>query len=140
MSLPASENTTLLRQGVVIKEPGDDFHQKVVNAGSAINQGDFCKFGRFFGLADFDIVATTGEGTIHCCAIYRAGLAVLGTSQTFYTENQDVFYDTSDGKFYEADAGTTRHLVGIVTRPGSASEATWEFKGILPTIAFVAAS
>jgi predicted RecA/RadA family phage recombinase len=140
MSLPASENTTTLRQGYVKKEGVGDFHQKVVNAGSAINQGDFCKFGRFFGIADEDIAATTGEGTIHVAAIYIFGAAVTGTSQTFYTENQDVFYDTSDGKFYEADAGTTRHLVGVVTRPGSASEATVEFKGIFPTIAFVAAS
>lgn len=140
MALPASENTTTLRQGVVIKEFDPGFHVKVVNAGSAINQGDFCKFGRFFGIADEDIAATTGEGTIHVATGYRAGVAVLGTSQTFYTENQDVFYDTSDGKFYEADAGTTRHLVGVVSRPGSASEPTWEFVGIFPTIAFVAAS
>jgi len=140
MSLPASENTTTLRQGVVKKEVGPTFHQKVVNAGSAINQGDFCKFGRFFGVADDDIAATTGEGTITVGAIFIFGAAVTGSGQTFYTENQDVFYDTSDGKFYEADSGTTRHLVGVVTRPASASEATTEFMGIFPTIAFVAAS
>lgn len=139
MALPASENTNTLRQGAVKKEPAG-FHQKVINAGSAINQGDFCKFGRFFGIADEDIAATTGEGTIHVGACYIVGAAQTGTSQTFYTENQDVFYDTSDGKFYEADTGTTRHLVGVVSRVGSASEATWEFVGIFPTIAFVAAS
>jgi hypothetical protein len=132
MALPASEDTTAIRQGFVSKEhvTGDD-HIDIVNAGSAINQGDFVAQYPYFGLADEDIAASSGTGTIHVGQVYNVGAARIGSAQTFYTKFQAVYYDPSDGKFYEAtDSG--RYLVGYVRQPGTASPAvpTFSFEGL----------
>lgn len=129
MSLPASENTTTARQGYVIQENGNtDAHIAVTNTGSAINQGDFALFVPYFGVADEDIAATSGTGTIHVGQVYRAGSAVTGTSQTFADWGQAVYYDPDDGKFYEAD-DSSRYLVGYVRRVANAS-GVFEFEGL----------
>jgi predicted RecA/RadA family phage recombinase len=129
MALPASENTTTARQGWVYKENGDlNAHKKIVNAGSAINQGDFVLYGPWFGIADEDIAASTGEGTIHVGQEYRVGAARTGTSQTFADVGQEVYYDSDDGLFYEAD-DATRKLVGYVTVAAD-SAGVFAFEGL----------
>lgn len=131
MSLPASENTTTLRQAYVIREYGEGYHLPITNGGSAINQGDLVKSGPFFGVADEDIGASTGTGTIHCGTGYRVGAAVTGSSQTFATFGQEVYYDT-DGLLYESD-DATRFLVGYVTVVADAN-GVFEFKGLITVV------
>ncbi len=132
MSLPASEDTTTLRQGTVSKEhdTGDD-HILIATPGSAINQGDFVSVWPFFGLADNDISNSVAKATdtIHVGQVYNVGAARIGTSQTFYTLFQPVYFDPSDSKFYEA-SDTGRILVGYVRQPASASVVPFAFEGL----------
>lgn len=131
MSLPASENTLTLRQGYVSKEhvTGDD-HIKVGAQSGAVNQGDFVISWPFFGIADNDMTTTSAEtDTIHVGQVYNVGAAKIGTSQTFYTLHQAVYYDTVDFKFYEASA-TGRCLVGYVRQVASASVVPFAFEGL----------
>lgn len=129
MSLPASEDTTALRQGYVIQEIviGDD-HIPIANTGSAINQGDFVMKTPYFGLADEDLAATSGTGTIHVGQIYRVGTAQTGSGETFATWGQEVYYNSADGKFYEAEHDST-YLVGYVREVVDAN-GTWAFEGL----------
>ena len=114
MALPADQDTTALRQGYVYKEivTGDD-HIAITNTGAAINQGDFVLKTPYFGLADEDIDATTGTGTIHVGQQYAVGTARTGSGEAFATWGQEVYYNSADGKFYEAEHDNT-YLVGYV--------------------------
>lgn len=129
MDLPASEDTTATRQGYVYKEiVTNDDHIAITNTGAAINQGDFVLKTPYFGLADEDIAATTGTGTIHCGQIYAVGTARTGSGETFATWGQEVHYNTSDGKFYEAEHDNT-YLVGYV-REVADGNGRWAFEGL----------
>lgn len=129
MALPASENTSADAQGFVRYEivTGDD-HVLITNTGSAINQGDFVLKTPYFGIADEDIAATTGTGTIHCGQIYGVNSNVTGSGETFATWGQEVHYNTADGLFYEAEHDST-YLVGYVRRVVD-SNGYWEFEGL----------
>jgi hypothetical protein len=128
MALPASENTTTARQGYVLfeRKAGDD-HIPWTNTGSAINQGDFVLATPYFGLADEDIAATSGVGTIHVGQVYRVGVAKTGSGQTFATWGQEVWYDPADGLFYEA-GDTGRYIVGYVREV--VASGVWAFEGL----------
>ena len=128
MALPASENTTTLRQAYVIREYGEGFHLPSPNGGTAVNQGDLVKAGPWFGVADEDIDANT-TGTIHCATGFRVGAAVTGSAQTFADFGQAVFYSTADGKLYEADSAGARFVVGYVSVVADAN-GVFEFKGV----------
>lgn len=129
MALPASQDTTTLRQGYVAKEIVVGFdHIEWTNASTAINQGDFVLATPYFGLADEDIAASTGTGTIHVGQVYRAGDALTGSGDTFATWGQEVYYNSADGKFYEAEHDST-YLVGYVTKVAD-SDGVFEFEGL----------
>jgi predicted RecA/RadA family phage recombinase len=124
MALPASENTTTLVDGYVIKEtvPGGNDHIPIT-AGATIAQGDLVKATPYFGIADTGI-ANGAVGTIHVGQQVRFGAAVTGAAQTFYTWGQAVYYDTTDGLLYEASAAN-RMLIGYVNEVASASNAVF---------------
>lgn len=129
MGLPATEAAST-RQGYVHKEivRGDD-HIPWTNTGSAINQGDFVLATPYFGIADEDIAATSGVGTIHVGQIYYVDQDLRGgTSQTFATWGQEVYWNSADSKFYEAEHDNT-YLVGYV-REVADSNGVFAFEGL----------
>jgi predicted RecA/RadA family phage recombinase len=130
MSLPASEDTTTLRQGfVLIERVSQDDHIPITNTGVAINQGDFVMKTPYFGLADEDIAATSGLGTIHVGQVYRVGTDMTGDGESFGTWGQEVYWSTTKSKFFESEGDGNRYLVGYV-REVADSDGVWAFEGL----------
>jgi hypothetical protein len=115
MSLPANEDTRLDHQGFVYKEKvtQDDHIPWTNGSGVAISQGDFVFATPYFGLAD-EAFAIAGTGTVHVGQVFGVGSDMVGNEDTFATWGQEVYWDTSEKKFYESEGDGNRYLVGYV--------------------------
>lgn len=129
MALPANQNTTAARQGYVKKEivTGDD-HIKITNTGGALNQGDFILKTPYFGLADEDIAATTGVGTIHVGQQYAVLDTLVEAGDDFNTWGMGVYWNPTLGKFQDAEHDGN-YLVGYV-REVEDSNGLFVFEGL----------
>lgn len=90
------------------------------NSGSAISSGDIVVIGERIGVADVDIAATTGVGTVSMEGVFTLPKA---TGQA-WTQGQPLFYDSSAGKI--TSTGTANTKAGYAQTAAASGDTTGE--------------
>lgn len=82
-------------------QPGDSVEYS--NSGSAIASGDVVVMGDRCGIAEADIAATTGKGTVHLSGVYTLDK----DGDEAFTQGDELFYDASDSTVTKTAPGNT---------------------------------
>lgn len=73
------------------------------NSGSAISSGDVVVIGNDIGVAEDDIAATTGSGTVNLEGVYE----LAKVSGTAFSQGDDLYWDSSQEELTKTASGNT---------------------------------
>lgn len=73
------------------------------NSGSAISSGDIVKIGNRIGVAEVDIEATDGSGSVEMEGVHN----LPKTTGQAWSQGDELFYDSTAGKLTKTGSGNT---------------------------------